>query len=129
MLCTLFIASCKNSANIHPAIEWTPEQLTKNIALQPIPTTADESKFYIRLQGSEPPHFHDKHDLMVEVLSGTAVIHYRDTTQNVKAGDKILINKGTYHWAENTGAEASIVIGTFTPKMDGKDFRLAEDNH
>lgn len=131
-LFTTLLTACNEQANNSQGnsnsdnIVWTDEQLAKNIALQPIASDGDESKFYIRLQGSEQPHYHDDHDLTVEVLTGTAVIHFKESSQSVKAGDTIVIKKGTYHWAENTGAEASVVIGTFTPKLQGKDFRLAE---
>lgn len=115
-------------------LNWTPEQLAAPIAAQPLPAEAhtenagNHTQLVIRLMGSEPPHYHDKHDLFVEVLQGTSVVHFEDRTQELQAGDTLLIKKGTYHWAENTGPDPSVVIATFSPKMNEKDFRLAQEH-
>lgn len=108
-------------------LKWSAAQLEMDVAIQPYDDHTEEnhSQFIVRLKGKEKPHYHDYHDLHIQVLSGQAIIHYAERTQKVTAGDTIVIPKGTYHWAENTGTEASVVLATFTPKLKGKDIRLA----
>ena len=77
------------------------------------------------MRGQEFPHFHDHHDLSVSVLSGKGIVHFKDHDVVITPGDVIFIPRGTFHWAENTDPDASVVFAVFSPPFDGKDKRRA----
>ncbi len=129
----LLLASCaaKPSIELIEAkgivdITWSEEEMAKDIAVRMLDRTENVSTHVIRLQGSESPHFHDKHDLSVTFISGDGAIHFQDRTVYLTPGDIIFIPKGTYHWAENRGEGPSLVYAIFSPPFDGKDRRRAE---
>lgn len=111
---------------IQESISWTPAQKSRDIAIQH--TYRDEyvSTHYIRLKGQEPPHYHDRHNLSITVLSGESTIHFADREVNLSPGDVALVPKGTFHWAQNHSDEGSVVFVTFTPPFDGKDRRVVK---
>ncbi len=109
---------------IHHNVQWTPEEQLENIAARTLARTQYSSVHLVRLMGKEKPHYHDRHDLYVSLLSGSSKIHFKDTTVEMFAGDVVFIPSGTYHWAENTGESASIISTHFTPAFDGKDKRF-----
>jgi len=111
---------------IYQQTEWTENELKKEIAIRHLHRTANTSTHLIRLNGKEFPHYHDRHDLNISVLSGTSIIHFKDHEVSLQPGDVTFIPKGTYHWAENTGSIASVVFAAFSPAFDGKDKRRAE---
>lgn len=106
-----------------PLDQWTTAEKQKPIAVRHLHKTDTSSTHLVRLAGAEKPHVHDSHDLTVTVLSGTSTIHIGEREEAVSAGDVIVIPKGTYHWAENNGEAASIVLTIFSPAFDGKDVR------
>lgn len=108
---------------LYNKIEWTEEEKAKDISVRNISGTEDSSTHLIRLQGKEFPHYHDYHDLNVTIISGRSTIHFKNRMVSLKPGDVISIPKGTYHWAENTGSESSVVFAVFSPPFDGKDRR------
>lgn len=111
---------------IHTNTVWTEKEQTQAIAIHHLKRTQNSSTHFIRLQKSETPHYHDRHDLQVVILEGTSIIHFKDHEVGLKKGDVIFIPKGTYHWAENTSTSASIVFATFSPAFDGKDRRVVK---
>jgi len=64
--------------------------------------------------------------LTVSVISGAAVIHFKNHEVSLLPGDVIYIPKGTFHWAENMDPVASVAFAVFAPAFDGKDRRKAE---
>jgi len=134
ILTTLFLTACHSSNpvklvypdKIIQHTEWTEEELKKEIAIQHLHRSTDSSTHIIRLKGKEIPHYHDKHDLNVTVLAGKSTIHFKKHKVALAPGDVIFIPKGTYHWAENGGSNASVVFAIFSPAFDGKDKRKAE---
>lgn len=110
-----------------PLPDWSAEECAKPIAVRTVRRSEFASTHLIRLQGAEPPHFHDRHDLAISVLAGHSVLHFAERTVALQAGDTAFIPRGAYHWAENTGPGASIVFAVFSPPFDGKDRRLAEE--
>ena len=118
------LTACQTSNPVHllfpdqnySSTKWTAAEQQKAIAIQHL----------IRLKGKELPHYHDKHDLNVSLLSGNSIIHFKGHEVRMKPGDVVFIPQGTYHWAENTDPVASVVFAVFSPAFDGKDKRLAE---
>jgi mannose-6-phosphate isomerase-like protein (cupin superfamily) len=108
------------------SVKWTTADKQRPIAIRHLQHTNSSSTHLIRLKGNEPPHYHDKHDLNVSLLSGSSILHFKDKAITINAGDVAFIPKGTYHWAENTHDDASIVFAVFSPAFDGQDRRKAE---
>lgn len=102
-------------------IVWTAEELAKPIAVRRLRATAEVSVSLIRLKDAEKPHIHQKHDLVVVMLSGAGVLHLGDRAIPVKPGDVMEIPRGTVHWAENTDPAGSEVYALFSPPYDGLD--------
>lgn len=109
-----------------PYTEWTPSEKQKDIAIRSLYRDGHVSTHLIRLQGKEFPHYHDRHDLTVTLLSGTGTMHFQERSLGLKPGDVVFIPQGTWHWAENTNPEAGVVFAVFSPPFDGKDRRKAE---
>ncbi len=130
----LFLVACQSSNHvkliypdkIYQQTKWTEDELKKNIAIRHLHRGTAASTHLIRLKGNEFPHYHDRHDLNVSVLSGKSTIHFKDHAVVLVPGDVIFIPKGTFHWAENTDSVASVVFAVFSPAFDGKDRRKAE---
>lgn len=100
---------------------WTPAELEKPIAVRRLRETKETSVSLIRLAGSEQPHIHKDHDLVVVLLSGQARLHLGNRVIDVRPGDVMEIPRGVVHWAKNTGADASLVYAIFSPPYDGLD--------
>ncbi|MGB0713015.1 MAG: cupin domain-containing protein [Gammaproteobacteria bacterium] len=134
-LAALFPSACQHQPTrligpdgIQEAIEWTAEEQAKPIAIRHLHRNADTSTHIVRLKGAEPPHYHDRHDLTVTLLSGRSTLHLKDHDIHMGPGDTAFIPRGVFHWAENTAQGASEAFVQFTPAFDGKDRRLA-DSH
>jgi len=134
-LCILMLlTACQSSPSkkvIYPEtsyqdITWTVEESKKEIAIRHLHRSKTASTHLIRLKGNEFPHYHDRHDLTVTALSGKSIIHFKERQVKLNPGDVIFVPKGTYHWAENTDSDASVVFAVFSPGFDGKDRRKAE---
>lgn len=105
---------------------WSDTEREQAIAIRRLHSDADASTFFIRLNDNEQPHYHDHHDLSVTILSGESTIHFKDHAVAVTPGDVVFIPKGSYHWAEHTGAAATVLFAVFSPEFTGNDKRLAE---
>lgn len=111
---------------IYKDVNWSQEELGKDISVRNLHRGTDTSTHLIRLKGKEFPHYHDRHDLSVTVLSGKSIIHFHDHDVSLAPGDVIFIPGGTFHWAENVDPAASVVFAVFSPAFDGQDRRSAE---
>jgi mannose-6-phosphate isomerase-like protein (cupin superfamily) len=132
LLTSLFFLACSHTAKIvfpnkgYQNIVWTAAEKEKNIAVRHLRASEHSSSHLLRVKGAEKPHYHDEHDLSVTVISGKSVLHFKDHEVVLQKGDVVTIPKGTYHWAENIDAKASVVFATFSPAYRGKDKRLAQ---
>ncbi len=105
-------------------IEWEEWEKMKDPVKRDIAKTNDASFHIIRLQGMEPAHTHDTHDLVAVVLKGMGKIHYGETIYDIQKGDIVHIPRGVPHWVENTGNQSLEAYAIFNPPFDGKDFHL-----
>ena len=105
-------------------MQWTADELSRDIVVKTLRTTPEASFHLIRLKGAEPPHVHDRHDLTVFIFSGTSVVHFKDRAVSIRPGELIDIPRGVWHWAENIGQDPTHAYAVFTPPFDGKDRRL-----
>ena len=129
-LVSLFCASCQTAkwSVISPEatfkqVTWDKTELAGDVAIRTLRQTPEASFHIIRLNKSEKPHIHERHDLVVYVLKEEALVHYRDKTVKVKRGDVIEVPKGTIHWAETVHNKPAEVYAVFTPPFDGKDVK------
>lgn len=79
------------------------------------------SVHFIQIRGSEKPHTHGTHDLIVVMKKGKGRLNIGVNAIELKEGDTALIPKGVAHWFENTGEGPSAGLGIFVPAFDGKD--------
>ena len=132
LLLLLMFIGCSDSPKVvfpdkgYENVEWSKVEKEKNIAIRHLFRNEYSSGHLIRIRGEELPHYHDRHNLTVSILSGKSIIHFKEHDVALSEGDVINIPKGVYHWAENIGSEASIVFATFSPAFKGKDKRLAQ---
>jgi len=106
-------------------VQWSKSEKERDIAIKHLYKNEYSSSHIIRLKGQEPPHYHDRHNLTVSMISGETILHFKDHEVLLYEGDVVTIPKGVYHWAENVDSEASVVFATFSPAFSGKDNRLA----
>ncbi len=132
--CTFILTGCSStmqhriiiSGDEYTRFDWNNEELQQDIAARTLHNSDASSSHLVRLNGREEPHYHDYHDLYVSILSGESTIHFRNHDIKLKPGAFVIIPRGTYHWAENRGIEASILVTVFTPAFDGKDKRFSD---
>ena len=105
---------------------WTQEERAKDIAIRNLQRSDSLSTHLVLVNGQEPPHYHDKHDLTAVVLSGESILHLKDKDVRLSPGSIAVIPKGTFHWTENISADGSVVFTSFSPAFDGKDRRLVD---
>lgn len=110
---------------VHTSMQWNKQERLQDVVTRSMRVTRYASYHIVCVNTSEKPHVHDKHDLVVTVLSGNARIHLGLKTHNLTAGDVIQIPRGTLHWIENTGGKKPTeAYAVFTPPYQGKDKRL-----
>jgi len=132
LLASLLLVGCTHHAKVvfekkgYQNVQWTEEEKQKEIAIRHLSRTEYSSSHLLRVKGAEEPHVHDHHDLTVTVISGKSIIHFKDHEVILEKGDVVHIPRGTYHWAENIDAEASVAFALFSPSYKGKDKRLVK---
>lgn len=129
----LFLVGCQRGpAKLNLAgqeidsVYWSEEEKAKDFAIRAVFNDDDSSSVLMRMQASEPPHYHDRHGLAVTVVSGRAAINFSDRRVELNPGDIVVIPKGTYHWAESLDDKPSVVFVVFSPPFDGKDRRVVK---
>jgi len=104
------------------AIEWSEAERAAQIAVLEVRRGNWSSEHMVRLAGAEKPHVHQRHDVVVTLLSGRVRMHLGDRVFEMRAGDVANIPHGTSHWAENlVRGGASTAYAIFTPPYDGQD--------
>lgn len=108
------------------APSWSEAERAQDIAIQSAGRTESTSYHWVLARGAEKPHVHDRSDLTVVVIRGSVRAHLGDRVIDAGPGDVIRIARGTPHWVENVGPEASESLAMFSPPFDGKDRRFLE---
>lgn len=103
---------------------WSAAERAQDIAIKSAGQSESTSFHWVLARGSEKPHVHDRSDLTVVVLTGSVRAHLGDRVVEAGPGDVIRIARGTPHWVENVGPEASESLALFSPPFDGKDRRF-----
>ena len=110
-------------------VSWVAAEKKSDVSIRKLRQTNDASFQLVRLNTREKPHTHDRHDLTVFVLKGSALMHFGTRQIKVRAGDVIDIPRGTPHWVENRSKHGSEVFAVFTPAFDGKDTRYLDSGN
>lgn len=104
-----------------PRVEWSAEELNKDIAFRPLRATDAAGYAIVRLRGQEKPHVHDRSDLTVIILTGKVLMRLDDRSVELGPGDVIDIPRGVVHWARNLHPVASEAYLVSTPPLDRDD--------
>ena len=103
------------------AIRWTEEEKSAVLALAEIRRGNWNSEHVARLNGAEPLHVHERHDLSVTLLSGRLDVQVGEDWFKMRPGDVLTVPHGTPHRAVNRAHDPSIAYVVFTPPFDGTD--------
>jgi len=93
----------------------------ENIRADAIARTETASYHVVQVLGRETPHRHAAHDLTVFVLRGRGTLVLGNTRIPLRAGDAVLIPRGTAHWFVNEGRGRAVALAVFTPPLDATD--------
>lgn len=78
------------------------------------------------IRSAEPPHRHDRHDLLVLLVRGHGTQRVGDETRPVGEGSVLFVPRGVVHAFSNTGPEPAIAYLVYSPPFDGADRVLVE---
>ena len=78
------------------------------------------------IRTAEPPHRHDRHDLLVLLVRGHGTQRVGDETRPVGEGSVLFVPRGVVHAFSNTGPEPAIAYLVYSPPFDGADRVLVE---
>lgn len=121
-LATVLCTACQKS----PERFFNDEEKKQPLVIKEVYRDNDKSSHIILMNGAEKPHFHDRHSFEVLLVKGSNRLHFADRVQELERDKPVRVEKGTLHWAENTGKEYSILSVSFYPPFDGKDRRFTE---
>lgn len=83
--------------------------------------TAGASVHVVQVHGSERPHRHVEHDLVVVVLRGEGVLTLGGEEIPMRAGDTVLVARGAPHWFAAEPGTTAVALVTFAPPLDAPD--------
>ena len=103
--------------------------LAQNVPIRAdlVERTSGYSVHVVQVRGSEPPHRHMKHDLVVQVLRGSGVFTVNDSKITMRPGDDIAIPRGTLHWWTPSPGATAVTLAIFAPPLDAPDMVRATD--
>lgn len=73
------------------------------------------------IRTAEPPHRHDRHDLLVLLVRGHGTQRVGDETRPVGEGSVLFVPRGVVHAFSNSGPEPAIAYLVYSPSFDGVD--------
>lgn len=107
--------------NLREAIEKNKLPEGEKTKLFPLFENADHTVNVIQTRGAVPTHYHAEHDELVMILDGGGKFTIEGKTQDVKAGDVLVIPRGAVHGFVHEGQGVTAVVSVFSPKFDPKD--------
>ncbi len=122
LLCAAFLSGCQQS----PEKFFSADEKKLPLVIKEVYRDKEKSSHIILMNGSEKPHFHDRHGFDVLLVKGSNRLHFADRVQVLERDKPVRVEKGTLHWAENTGKDYSILSVSFYPPFDGKDRRFSD---
>jgi quercetin dioxygenase-like cupin family protein len=140
MLAVVALLGCRSAAPSAPLVHIGALQqgLDSFLAAHPLASnapirgdlverTSGYSVHVVQVRGSEPPHRHMKHDLVVQLLRGSGVFTIDGTAVSMHAGDDVAIPRGTLHWWTPDPGTTAVTLGIFAPPLDAPDTVPATD--
>ena len=79
------------------------------------------SHHLVQVREGEVPHIHERHDLTVVMLRGTATLTVEAEQRTIAAGDVMFIPRGRVHFVRNTGRAPAVAFVVFSPPFQGPD--------
>ncbi len=95
-----------------------PDEQVRGIVLSDRPAV---SHVVVQIRSREQLHIHREHDVTIVMLRGNGRLALGDRMLLLRAGDTVLIPRGTPHYYINEGPEPTVALAVFTPSYDGKD--------
>lgn len=102
----------------------TPKTINENVVVEQIATDSLCTTFVLWIKGGVKHHFHQSHTECIYILEGTGEMSLADSTFTIKAGDYILVPKGTLHAV--TAAIPLKVLSIQTPQWVADDRKFVE---
>jgi mannose-6-phosphate isomerase-like protein (cupin superfamily) len=124
ILVTLILAA--TACNRPPDNFFSDEERKAPLVLKEVYRDPTKSSHIILMNGAEKPHFHDKHSFEVVLVKGANRLHLGDKVIELTPDKPVRVEKGTLHWAENSGKGYSILNVDFYPPFDGTDRRFVK---
>ena len=122
-LAVFFHSYCEKPS---PERFFSEEEKKAPLVIKEVYRDSEKSSHIILMNGAGKPHFQDRHSFEVLLVKGSNRLHFADRVEELVRDKPIRVEKGTLHWAENTGKEYSILSVSFYPPFDGKDRRFVE---
>jgi mannose-6-phosphate isomerase-like protein (cupin superfamily) len=86
-----------------------------------IARTEGASVHLVQTRTEVPLNFHQAHDELVFLWSGSGKLEIAGTWRDVKPGEWVLIPRRTTHAFKAEGGAPAVALSIFTPAFDGKD--------
>ncbi len=93
----------------------------EDFAAYEIGRDATTSHHVVWIRSGEPPHRHDRHDLLVVILRGHGPMRLGDEERTVGPGSVLYVPRGTVHAFTNASEEPAAAYAVYTPPFDGTD--------
>jgi quercetin dioxygenase-like cupin family protein len=93
----------------------------QDIRVDLLERTAGASLHLVQLRGAERPHRHLHHDLVVQVVRGQGTLTVGGEAAVLRAGDAVVIARGTPHWFVAESGATAVAVVTFAPPLDEPD--------
>jgi mannose-6-phosphate isomerase-like protein (cupin superfamily) len=75
----------------------------------------------VQVREREPLHYHADSDISVLLLRGAGEMHLGEEKYKVKAGDVMLVPRGTVHYFVNAGPEPAAALVIYSPPPGPND--------
>jgi quercetin dioxygenase-like cupin family protein len=108
-------------ASVAELVARHPIDAGANIRADEIDRTPGGSVHLVQVRKGESPHRHERHDLVITVISGAGVLNLGDEQRPLRARDVAVVPRGMVHWFVNTGSSVAVALVTFTPPLDAPD--------
>ena len=92
-----------------------------NIRADEIERTRGASTHLVQIRGSESPHRHVAHDLVVAIVVGQGELSVNGVRHALGAGDVAVVPRGASHWFVRRGDTPAVAVVTFAPPLDAPD--------
>jgi quercetin dioxygenase-like cupin family protein len=106
---------------LDPHLEGHPLPAGTEIRADRVRRTPGASVHVVQVRGSERPHRHAQHDLIVQVLRGEGVLTLEGARITMRAGDAAVVERGSVHWFASAPGTTAVALVTFAPPLDAPD--------